>query len=396
MMSVRFNTRKSELGATEFTPLVEALHSPVFDLSTAQINLFGLFQRESDGVELAINLAQEITGEKVGEKVANAILVGVSKMYGEFYEQRSDLLLENLLRKLSKRDFQRYHRADNQHLLDAFEEEIKERPELRIQLELTNDHIHIGDDDIAAATTAANIFKRLHRGEYGNTFGGKNTLYEVLSQDVVALDWERVPAPAQRVLDAVLMRAEGSAIAHRLSEPPKPGEFDPTRIIPHISVSDEEGETMGSLMHARAAAYRANKARAYVTVNYTSLQYNSQVTQAGDAGSELRGLAQQIEYGVGVRFIFRQPHEDEILQRISRLGMADVDVAQLPLLNQGEAVIWVRDRPPLYYKHVVLSTLDPLIKTEGARNSMNNATPVWSMHDFRERAEKAGVVVIGQ
>ena len=64
----RINSRKPEQGISEYGPLTEALHSPVYNLASGpKINLLGLFKNESDIIDVSINLVQEVSGRKVGE-----------------------------------------------------------------------------------------------------------------------------------------------------------------------------------------------------------------------------------------------------------------------------------------------------------------------------------------
>lgn len=160
-------------------------------------------------------------------------------------------------------------------------------------------------------------------------------------------------------------------------------------------MSDEEGGAMNSLMHAEAVADFINKSRAYPTADFRAVQYYSQITEAGDAGSRMRGLARQIDLGIGCRIIFRQPDDEDFLQRFSKLGMADVDVSFLPRLKQGQAVIWIRDHPPLYYQHVITTPEIPLIQSNSARTAMSEGVPVWNSEEFTRRADQLGVTVIG-
>lgn len=384
LMRARLNARKSDRGVSEIAPLSEALHTPVYDLNeSGGINLFGLFTEETDIIEVTINIVQEVKGGYLGEKVSLAIMVAVRHMMKEMASIASPSVLEQILRSLTVNDFVAYHKENRSNMLSQFESELRERPMLRQQLQINNDELSVASDCVSAAIVAADCLAQLLYGNYGNVFKGNNSLYDVLSDELTTLNWENLPENAQTVLEAVLMKAESAAIVMKKNR--KEGAKDLSRIIPHINMSDEEGGAMKSLMHARFAADRQNKSRAYPTADFRAVQYYSQVTEAGSVGSEIRGLAKEIELGVGYRIIFRQPNDTDFLQRFSKLGMSDPDVEFLPKLEQGQAALWIRDQPPLFFQHVVLSTDYPIIVSNSARMSMSDPTPLAENETYNER-----------
>ncbi len=396
LMRGRINSRKSEQGVAEFAPLTEALASPVYDIGLqGSINLFGLFRHEADLIEVAINIAQEIGGASLPPQASSvAIMVAMRQIMTQTPEIVSPVVLEAVLRNLNIKDFEEYHRDNRVAALKQFETELTERPGLlnSLSIELPR----YGDIDASylhAARYAADCFAQLVHGNYGRAFGGTNSLYDVLSQQVVTLNWENMPENAQVILEAVLLKAEASAIVQAKRDI---GEGrDLSGIIPHVNMSDEEGGAMKSLMHARFMAEKQNKSRAYPTADFRAVQYYGQITNAGDEGSELRGLAQEIENGVGCRIIFRQPSDTNFLERFSRLGMSDPDVELLPQLGRGQAFLLLRDHPPLLFQTVITETELPLVQTNSARANMVNAVPVWSSKEFQERAARLGYTSVG-
>ncbi|HEY8886148.1 MAG TPA: hypothetical protein VIM31_01460 [Candidatus Microsaccharimonas sp.] len=396
LMRARLNARKSERGVSEIAPLSDALHAKVYDLNeSGGINLFGLFVEETDIIEVTINVVQEVKGGYLGEKVSLAIMVAVRHMMKQMKNIASPSVLEQVLRYLTVDDFVAYHKENRANVLTQFESELKDRPTLRNQLQISNNELNVASEYVSAAIVAADCLAQLLYGNYGNVFKGNNSLYDVLSDQLTTLNWENLPSNAQTVLEAVLMKAESAAIV--MSKNKQEGAKDLSKIIPHINMSDEEGGAMKSLMHARFAADRQNKSRAYPTADFRAVQYYSQVTEAGADGSEIRGLAKEIELGVGYRIIFRQPNDTDFLHRFSRLGMSDPDVEFLPQLGQGQAALWVRDQPPLFFQHVVLSTDHSVIQTNSARSSMADPTPLTENLVYNERralAEKRAVSLV--
>ena len=395
LMRGRISSRKSEEGVAEFAPLSTALASPVYDIGQeGSINLFGLFTEEADLIEVAINIAQEVAGHNLPAQASIAIMVAMRKLFESSLAAISPTTLEVVLRQLTLADFADYHRQNQHAAIDQFKDELVDRPQLLAQLQLDIPEGTIDESSLWAARQAADCFSQLVNGNYGRAFGGRNTLYEVLTQQVVTLDWETLPVNAQSILEAVLMKAEASAIV-KAKRGLKSGR-DLSLIIPHIDASDEEGGAMKSLMHARATADRQNKSRAYPTASFRAYQYYGQITQAGNVGSEIRSLGQEIENGVGARIIFRQPNDTDFLQRFARLGMSDSDIELLPQLEPGQAFLWLRDHPPLLFQTVITAAELPLVQSNSARTNMANAIPVWSSADFRERAETVGLTTVGE
>lgn len=394
-MRGRINSRKSEQGVAEFAPLADALATPIYDIAAeGAINLFGLFSQEADIVELAIDIVEEVSGQKPAPHVAIALMVAVQSIMASKHVVITPELLEIRLRSLTIVNFQHYHDNTRANLYEDYRELLGAQPSLASDLGLLETAREERRDYIAAAQMAADCFSQLIRGNYGGAFGGKNSLYDVLSEQVVALNWENLPDNAQTILEAVLMKAEASAIVQ--SKRMIGGERDLSRIIPHINLSDEEGGEMKSVMHARATANRQNKSRAYPTAEFRAVQYYSQVTKAGSAGSELRSLAEEIENGVGCRIIFRQPNDVDFLQRFSRLGMSDTDVAILPHLQTGQAMLWLRDHPPLVFQTVLTPSELPLVQSNSARSAMSASFPMWEPAELRRQMATEGTVSLPQ
>ena len=208
----------------------------------------------------------------------------------------------------------------------------------------------------------------------------------VLMRRVVLLDTEDLPENANTMLESVMMKAETSAIQY--DESIIGTDKDRTRIIPHLNISDEEGVAMKSLMHVRYLANFEARARAYATTRWRLYQYSSQVTQAGSVGSEIRSLAAEIDRGVGARFIFRQSNDTDTLHRYSQLGLSDHLVSQLPSFDPGQAVLFVKDRPPVTFQHVRLRREIPLTESNFSRLRLSATQPIYEMPNYRQKRDR--------
>lgn len=389
-MRVRVNSRKSEQGVAEFAPLADALATSIYDLAeSGSINLFGLFKDEADIIEVAVNIVEEVGRQKIDPTTAIAIMVAVRRILSTKTGIISPPLLETALRGLNEDDFDEYN-EDNRAAVRVKYRDVLQDSAVYQRLLLDRPLNAISSTYVEGARFAADCLSQLVNGNYGRVFGSENSLYDVLSQQIVALNWENIPVNAQSILESVLLKAETSAIVQ--SKRHLGDNQDLSRIIPHVNISDEEGGAMKSVMHARFKAEKQNKSRAYPTVDFSAVQYYSQVTHAGDEGSELRGLAEEIENGVGFRILFRQPSDSDFLQRFSRLGMSDSDVALLPTLETGQAMMWIRDHPPMVFQTVLTPTEERLVQSNSARAGMSKAMPIWESKDFQQQASINGIV----
>ncbi|MFZ1302208.1 MAG: hypothetical protein WAQ27_06585, partial [Candidatus Microsaccharimonas sp.] len=289
------------------------------------------------------------------------------------------------LRSLTLEDFQAYYKSMRDETRLAFRDEFQEDENLITQLNLDDvEFRHVDGSFIEAAQFAAHCLDELIGSAYGDVFGGKDSLYDILTQRFVMLDVEDIPENASAMLDAVLMKAEASAIRYSLEDIGT--DRDMTRIVPHHAIRDEDGGAMTNLMHARYAANKQNKSRAYGTSEWSLEQYNYQIAEAGSVGTEMRNLGRQIDNGYDTRVIFRQPNDDDILQRYSQqLRVSDQDIFKFTQLQTGEAYLYVRDYPPVRFQHLLFEDEVPLIQTNSSRERGAKSTPLWTQEEAIRR-----------
>jgi hypothetical protein len=395
-MRARINSRKSEDGVAEFEALTRGLYSPVYNLGVrGNINLFGLFSDEADLIEIATNIAQEVNGGRLGSDVTTAIMVAIDKMIQERpYGPYSEGILEAKLRRLTVQDFDDFNLNYASRVYSELKESTLRNPALPDQIELSNMTLTAGEDDLRAAKKAADLFGILIRGDFGRIFGGGNSLFDVLSEQVVTLSWDNVPIKAMPILEAVFMKAEANAAINekrflKIGDDPKKW-LDLDLIVPHVIASDEEASAT-SLFHLRMEAFNQNTSRKSRTARFRALQYYTQVTKAGDVDTEMRNLADQVDRGVGARILFRQPNDKVFLDRYRELGMAEPDVQQLPHLRQGQAMLWIEHKPPTYFNLVVTEAEQEYIGTNIQKLRMSKFLPMSENPELLERASRLGL-----
>lgn len=383
----RITSRRSEQGVAEYNAVAKYLHATIYQLGKGnRINLLGLLTNSTDVINASVNLVQQIGQRWDDVKIGPAITIAVRKLFKESPDLVGELMIREVLRGLTIDDFTDYRRSTREDSMKDFADEFKANPLLRSQLSLDYDVTSVDQSYVDAAVHAADCFDVLMGSEYGDVFGGKVSLRHVLMQRVVMLDTELLPEIANTVLESVIMKAEATAIQY--SKETIGTDRDMTRLVPHQNISDEEGIATKSLMHVRAAVNFEAMARAFATSRWRLYQYSTQRTQAGSADSELRSLAQELENGVGARFIFRQSDDPAILERFSRLGLSDQLVDQLPYLEQGEAVLFVKDRPPVRFHHRRLEREIPLTESNFSRKRVSSTQPIYEMENYRQHRDE--------
>jgi hypothetical protein len=383
----RITSRRSEQGVAEYEAVAKFLHATVFKLGKGnRINLLGLLDNPTDVINASVNIVQQIGQRWNDVRIGPAITIAVYKLFKESPDLVGELMISEVLRGLTLVDFENYRKTTRDLAMANFKDEFEANPLLRSQLNLDYDVTSVDESFVDAAVHAADCFDVLMGSEYGDVFGGKVSLRHVLMQRVVMLDTELIPEIANTVLESVIMKAEATAIQY--SEETAGTDKDMTRLIPHLNISDEEGIATKSLMHVRFSVNFEAMARAFATSRWRLYQYNTQRFQAGSADSELRGLAQELDKGVGARFIFRQSDDTDVLERFSRLGLSDQLVEQLPYLEQGEAVLFVKDRPPVRFHHRLVEQEKPLVESNFSRKRVSSTQPIYEMEDYRQHRDQ--------
>lgn len=388
----RITSRRSEQGVAEYGPVATKLHAKFHKLGKGnRINLLGLLQSPTDVINATVNIVQEIGKRWDDIKITPAVTIAVYRLFDRSPELVGERLITEVLRSLTLEDFKQYRQSGRDRLMNDFKEEFQADERLRFQLNLDYEITDVDASFVEAAQHAADCLEILMSSDYGDVFGGKESLYNVLIQRVVLLDTEDIPDNANTILESVIMKAESTAIQY--DEASIGTKFDMTRIIPHLNISDEEALAAKSLFHMRTMANTQATTRKKASSLWRLYQFGNQIVNAGAAGSEIRSLAAEIDQGVGARFFFRQSEDPAVLHRISQFpGMSQHLVEQLPFLEQGEAVLWVRNQPPVLFHHRLLRREIPLIQSNYSRERMAETKPVYEMDEYKERRAKLAAI----
>lgn len=388
-MRSRMHDRKREEEAGELKPITDFLVGQTVELNRRGfINLFdpdlvlddqGKIS-EADLLEIAVNSAEYDLGHLLNGFQPLSLQVGVHKMTKDERWKFSPERLSQLVRTLTKDDVTAYF-ADTDRAVDKMllsrdprrEQQFVEQTQLTTSdagLNFIDERDFQRDASIMAAT-----LNRILQGDYGRIFGGTNSLRDMLGGEAVTFDWNGVNPKARGLLEAMLQKWQ--AIAADRNE---------KALIPHINIADEGAEGAKSLMWMRFRVENIIKSRAYATADFEAAQNELQILNAGEAGSEVRALGQQVSVGTGGRFITRQEASNtDALELLSKQGLSDGDLHLSTELDIGCFLLLFGKRPAVPCQLIITETESRLVETNSATASMTQRVDVRDLPKVQER-----------
>jgi len=391
-MRARMHDRKREEEAGELRPITDYLVGQTVELNRRGfINLFDPTLvlddegniSEADLLEIAVNSAEYDLGHLLNGFQPLSLQVGVHKMTREDRSKFSPERLSQLVRTLTRDDITAYFAASdnsvNKMLMSRDPRQENQFVE-HTQLTTSDAGLHFIDErdfQRDAAIMAATL-NRILQGDYGRIFGGTNSLRDMLGGEAVTFDWNGVNPKARGLLEAMLQKWQ--AIAADRNE---------RALIPHINIADEAAEGAKSPMWMRFRVENVIKSRAYPTADFESAQNELQILNAGEAGSEVRALGQQISVGTGGRFITRQESSNtEALELLSKMGLSDGDIHLSTELDIGCFLLLFGKRPAVPCQLIITETESELVETNSATKSMTQRVDVRDLPGVQERLKE--------
>lgn len=393
----KITSRKPNLGLAEYVPILDFLKSDITSMGSGDgFNIFSLFKTEAEVSVVAVFLAEHKHGTSLKAAHRIAILAGVHKMFAQNINPHPKRL-ENVLRTLSYADFNAFYEDDNSLVETVLEKEAEVFPgtikDMSLQAQDLRDvrpdetkvansetDVLFEDRHLQAAKEAADIFLDLVRG-YKGIFSGEASLFDLLAHDIVGIDEYGMADGAAEIYESIINKGMANALSYAKSA----DDLILTKILPHASWSDEEGEAMNSVFHVRFKAQFVNKLRMVHTALVEAKQYHIQGDQVGDEGSDHRRYSQEVEFGVGAYIVFKQPNSAAYLRKYAERGMPDEYVKLLPKLHRGQAILYVPGKTPVRFYHQLLPSEIPLVQTMQASEQMNTHEPITETAVWEER-----------
>jgi hypothetical protein len=375
-MTARITTRKPMLGhEAEMKPLNDYLYGNFVDMNRKGfINIFdpGMLMTEWDLFETAVNICELANNDiRLTGFQPLVLQVAVYRMLSQYSVIASPELLEIVVRGLTEDDVDAYFKNSNSLVLQTLKSTLDENPALlrQLQLEMNKPYALPKNEFEHDKMFVAQQLGRILRGDFGQVFGGVNSLRGVLSDPVTTLNMTGLSLKARALIESMLWKWSTIALTNNRPE-----------MIPGINVADEEHEGVNSLMYMRYWAAYTAKARAFRTFDLRATQFLRQIATAGSADSEIRSLALQILDGVGGYFIGAQRAENEsALQDISRLGISDGDLEWLCYSGDtpapGKFLLKVPGRPTQAFQSLLTPTELRLSQTNQATEGMMQFNP---------------------
>lgn len=369
----------------EFELVAKMMKQPMFALGYGSgVNLLSIFRKETDIIEFIMAAIEMELGVTPGPDVTNVIMVGVNKMVREVRPSQVSLgVLNNILNALTYEHSEKYHTEYREGVAKQFELE-GEGLKLAVR-QVKPTHIQEASEArfYAAKDLAMQCIHQILEGDYGGAFNGTTDLYEILSRRVGHIDLEALPHKGQALFEMALLRSQSNAIIAGKQDIGDGRNL--LRTIPHFNAGDEEGIAVKSLAHLRALALWMIRQRSFPTADFRTIQFGSQLLQAGEKDSEARGLTLEIEQGFGYRMIFRQPRNEVTLNRYRDLNLPEPFVQLIPDLKPGQMILWTKQAAPVAARVLVPPSMRQAIKTDAARDITKYVDRDEEAREIRER-----------
>lgn len=375
--------RQTENGEPEYKKLTDLLHAPTLSLARkACFNIFdaGMNLSEWDRLDIAVNVAETgkeapLTGwQPLAVQIATDIM---TREYGPL--SRSEVF-ESIVRTLNMNDVDEYFNRSNSVILSEAETKFPQHADMvkSLQLRLNRPHNVVAHDFLSDAGLVGTYYNRIHRGDFGRSIGGTSSIREILTSGLVHLDWTGVQENLQSLLESMLWKFQAVASIN--------GDTD---MLPHVKTGEEMGLAMKNLMHARFESAYSKEARKRRMIDLRAYQYEIDLTEAGEEGSELRSLGRNIDLGVGARFYCKQPLDMDVRRRLLARGISNPDIDILMSeLPPGTFGFKLPTKPLSFFHHELPESLKKIVDTESANAYMSNRMSVAEVPAFQERARR--------
>lgn len=372
------NDHKPEEGNAEYAKLTSFFESTVYRLADHKVNYLdqSMGITPADSLEVAMTVAEFVSKRELRGFEPFSMQLAVFSLLRLGAEAVTPQMLEAMLCRLDQSHVDAFFETSNNELLASMRQRQIEQQRLA-------DRHGIGDDILArtesllelrhnmpieeiqrAGAYCATLLMQTRGGAYGSLFGDGQSLGEVLTQDIVTLDWTGVPESAKSLLRTVLRIVRASSVAR-----------NDLRFIPHLSLQDEVSQSMEDKVYAKWAAYDSKIARALHEVELSGTHRYSDFRKGG-VGSEIYGYGESIINDMSFAFLGRQPNEPELLDELQqRHGLSPTDRGFLTRIPRHCFGMCLGDRKMVPVRVFVTDIEAELIKTSSATTKMLDRLP---------------------
>lgn len=401
MMRILINDYKPEDAGSEYQAMTKLTRSKLFAVANSGINPFeaNLYFTKDKGVYelgmlgMAEMLAEFANGEKLIGNNGTALRVA---MHAMLRTSPSNWLLSSLHKHLLSITAPKV-RAYRNNLDTKLKTQLEERlthitdPIMRIAAEqdIRNLVAAASNDNIqeiqAAGVYVASLLERMLFGAYGGMFG-TNSLYSMLTQRAVTLDWRGAQGEAETVGRLLLTHVKMSAIEQNL-----------LALIPHIELDDEKHKSMDNLLYAQTNAFAGEISRGIHTCNLSATHRLASIRKGG-VGSPLYAAGQTIIRNQGFAWIGRQEDDNETLDELQQQYMlSNWQTRQLTTMPDYTFLLKLGQAEPARFVRIFATPLEMehILKTGAATERMTTRPDIYNDHDLERFAAQNGVVYLG-
>ncbi|MFZ1458303.1 MAG: hypothetical protein WAT17_00265 [Candidatus Saccharimonadales bacterium] len=386
-VQVNDHDTKSADGRGEYALVADHLMTPsvrLADIGSVNVFPMGMGLTPQDIAQHAQDIQCEVKGGLLDPFEVVATLVAAWKMASLRDENAiSQFIFERILRSLTRQDVEHYQREIDVAIRSGSDEEkmdLLARQEFNdLILRPTNllDSASIEMLQAAGLRCSGYWHDLIRGGRYGQVFNGTKSIASIFEDEYVFLDWVGVPSAAAAMLEGLIMN--WMMTSHRS------GRFS---ILPNLRINEEEPDTLGNYVLARARDGMVRKARKWPTDMYSLAQNADDYQNLGGKGSALNALGRSIDSAFGICMFGCQPPEDDVIHRITQRGISDADAWALTGLRTGEWGIHIPGLPMDFVAHTLLPTEKKLVASDQATRQRTASTPVSSIPSVQARLDR--------
>ncbi len=395
------NNHKPEENEGEYTRLSEGFfESYEYRLATHKVNYIdqAMGLTPSDTLEAALAVAEFVGRDPLVGYLPFAMQLAVNTLIKMGAVHVTPMKLEAELFRLDKYHIDEFFETSNNLLMESVHVRQLEENELaaaggyeprdliaetRLMLDRpTNLPLHEIQN---AGAHCASLLAQTRGGAFGELFGDGESMSDVLTQDVVTLDWTGVPDRAKALLRTVLRIVRASSAAR--------GDW---RFIPHISLQDELSQSMEDPVFAKWAAFDSKIARALYELELSSTHRYDDFRKGG-VGSQLYGYGQSVINDNSFTLLGRQADEESVLDEVQqRHHLSTTDRRWLTRNPRFCFGLCLGDQKMIPLRVFVTPMELEYIQTSGATNRMLDRLPVMQSPQVLDRLRrKNGVELVG-
>ena len=338
------DTRRNA-GVGEYEKWAKALGGTYTDLSKARFNpldpKMGMNVKEQQF--MMRSALQVVSHRQLKSNVRTVLLAALQVMNEDLHELSSIDVLTSITSTLTLAEYKTFLKRRTSELLKRFGDKAAD-PRLRALHD--REAINLSPSSFRAACQQLTELLIILLEEYGEVFGPTNSLYDVLTQPVVALDFTGLDEDTIPLVEMLLWMWRNAAIRR-----------NDHNLMAHVEIHDENWKRWENLTYGSNMINHLKKIRGSGVIIIKNMHRPSDVNQVGAEGSRERALAMSGLRETDIWFVGKTPRiEHESLRAYTQLPQKYLN--QTPHLTTGEFIVKIGDILPPFRLHLDLSSIE--------------------------------------